>query len=493
MRMPRRHRFRMPAGPGELFHRLPSGRRFRFAQAADGWTCFGHDPVHVVSADPCLVDEEPPEGRSGSGVLLADRLREALPRVPPPRAGSLRFPGGAVGWVTWERGVRAEGLSPRHVEPGRPELWFGVYDTFATWDPDTREVEVVSWGLRPGEGFDPRLALQRAGELEERLRGDPGTPPPDAEPRAIRRVGPPVSPDACTPPSLLPPRLSLDRAAHSVAVNEILEAIRRGDVYQADLTVRFDVPTRDDAATIFDRLLTSNPAPYSALIETDRGSVISSSPERLLAVSDRRLETRPIKGTIPRSADPAEDRALAAELLASAKDRAELLMITDLLRNDLGKVSDYGTVRCPDLRRLESFPHVHHLVSTVEGRLRSGLDVFDAIAAVFPGGSIAGAPKRRAIQLLAELEPSPRGVYTGTVGWIGFDRTADLSVAIRTGILAEGVFSFGAGGGIVADSTPDAEWRELHWKARAILRALGAAEDETVRPGVDELTRGIEA
>ncbi|MBZ0268060.1 anthranilate synthase component I family protein, partial [bacterium] len=182
---------------------------------------------------------------------------------------------------------------------------------------------------------------------------------------------------------------------------------------------------------------------------------------------------RPIKGTAARHADDAEDRRRAGALLASTKDRAELLMITDLLRNDLGKVCAPGSVRVPALRTLESFPHLHHLVSTIRGTLAPSLDVFDALAAVFPCGSITGAPKRRAMEILRDLEPAPRGIYTGAVGWIGFDRSASFRVAIRTGEHRDGVFSFGAGGGIVIDSTADAEWRELLLKTRAFARALG--------------------
>jgi para-aminobenzoate synthetase component 1 len=466
-RLPRRHRFRTRDTPAVLFGRLPRGERFRFATSATSPTRFGAEPVAVVRV--------PAGGRSATSpaaALEADALRALMPRVPPPRGGSIAFPGGAVGWVTWEQGHRVEGLSPRPGDGRHPEVRFGVHDTFASHDPATGEVEVASWGLVPGEGYDPDLALARARALEERLRTPAANERPGGTPAAdggAGGVGPPGS----------VPRRSLEESAHAGAVREILAAIARGDVYQADLTVRFEVETDEPGEAIFERLLAANPAPHSAYVEGDGAAVVSSSPERLLAVRERRVETRPIKGTRARHADPERDRAAGEALLASTKDRAELLMITDLLRNDLGKVCDWGTVRCPRLRDLESFPHVHHLVSTIEGRLRSDVDVFDALAAVFPGGSVAGAPKRRAMELLSDLEPAPRGVYTGTVGWIGFDRSADLAVAIRTGTLADGVFAFGAGGGIVADSTPDAEWRELLLKARAFLRALGADDDAT--------------
>ncbi|MGH2571212.1 MAG: chorismate-binding protein, partial [bacterium] len=187
------------------------------------------------------------------------------------------------------------------------------------------------------------------------------------------------------------------------------------------------------------------------------------------------------KGTSPRDPDPAIDRLLGEELRRSAKDRAELLMITDLVRNDLGKVCVPGSVRVPSLRDLESFPHVHHLVSTVRGRLAPGRDALDALAALFPAGSIVGCPKRRAMEILGGLETAARGVYTGTVGWVGFDRSCAFNVAIRTAWLRDGVFSFGAGGGIVADSDPSREWDELGWKARAIADALRASLEEAPR------------
>jgi para-aminobenzoate synthetase component 1 len=342
-------------------------------------------------------------------------------------------------------------------------------------------VEVVSWGWTPDGAFDGRLALRRAEALEERLRAAADDPDGDGAP-PDRGGAERARPERAVPPA--PPRLSLDRAGHAAAVAAVREAIAQGECYQADLTVRFDVPCALPAADLFERLLAENPAPYSACIETDEGAVVSSSPERLLAVRDRAVATGPIKGTIARpsdpAADPAADRAAAAALLASAKDRAELLMITDLLRNDLGKVCRPGTVRCPRLREVESFAHVHHLVSTVVGELPAGRDALDALVAVFPGGSVAGAPKRRAMEWLARLETAPRGPYTGTVGWTGFDGSAEWNVAIRTGRLADGTLGFGAGGGIVWDSTPDDEWRELHWKARAFLRAVGAAEDAAV-------------
>jgi para-aminobenzoate synthetase component 1 len=435
-----------------LFRRLPRGARFRLGGAAAAPT-FGERPVRVLT------------GEDVAGIPK-DALRAALPRVPDSRRAG--FPGGAVGFVAYERGYDIEAL-PSAPSTATPDLWFGIYDTFATMFPATNEIEVTSWGLVEDGTFDERTALARAEDMEERLHGE--APVPASVPVRANRVG-----------SI---RASLDEAGHARAVAEILEAIRRGDLYQGNLTVRFDVATSVDPVDLFERLLQENPAPHSLFLETDAGTVVSSSPERLLAARGSALQTRPIKGTSPRDSNPARDAALARSLLASEKDRAELLMITDLLRNDLGKVCDPGSVRVPALAEIESFPHLHHLVSTIVGRLAPGLDVFDALEAVFPCGSIAGAPKRRAMEILRALEPAPRGLYTGTVGWVGFDRSADFAVAIRTGFLADGVFSFGSGGGIVADSTASSEWEELLLKARAFALALDA--DLRAATGTSEL------
>ncbi|HET9888581.1 MAG TPA: anthranilate synthase component I family protein [bacterium] len=460
MRIPRRHRFRTHLFGNALFRALPAGERFRFAAGEAAQSVFGADPVAVLSSR----SEDLSAGERNADPLLLQELRALLPRVPDVESGQ-HFSGGAIGFITYERGAMLEDLGPVQLERGGPDLHFAIYDTFATWHPASSEVEVVSWGLTREGFFDETLALRRAGKLEERLRA--AAPDFDFGPRAA---------DVAFDPAAM--RTSLDRAAHARGVESILNSIARGDIYQANLTVRFDVPYSGDPVALFERHLAENPSPHAAYLEADGMTILSSSPERLLWVQGREVETRPIKGTSPRFADPVRDRASAQSLLASEKDQAELLMITDLLRNDLGKVCAYGSVRVPALRALESYAHVHHLVSTIRGTLRPPWDGLDALAAVFPCGSIAGAPKRRAMQILRQLEPAPRDVYTGTIGWVGFDRSSHWSVAIRTGILAQGMLSFGAGGGIVADSNPDAEWNELHWKAKAFTEALHAPSPE---------------
>jgi aminodeoxychorismate synthase component I len=257
----------------------------------------------------------------------------------------------------------------------------------------------------------------------------------------------------------------------------VLEYIAAGDIYQVNLSQRFSAPYGGEAMALYERLRRQSPAPFAAYLDLGEAVVLSASPERFLRVAGRELETRPIKGTRPRGGTPEEDRRLAAELLASPKDRAELVMIVDLERNDLGRVSEYGSVHVPELVRLEAHPTVFHLVATVRGRLRPELSAVDALRACFPGGSITGAPKIRAMQIIEELEPTHRGFYTGAIGYLGWDGCADLNIAIRTIVLIDRHAHFQVGGGIVADSDPCAEYEETLHKGRALMRALGVSQE----------------
>lgn len=252
------------------------------------------------------------------------------------------------------------------------------------------------------------------------------------------------------------------------------EYIAAGDIYQVNLTHTLSSPWRGNAGPLYPRLRSTSPAPFSCFLRLGDTTVLSTSPECFLKVNGRRIVTRPIKGTRPRNADPGEDSAAARELLASAKERAELTMITDLERNDLGQVCKYGTVEVTSLCSLESFAHVHHLVSTVEGELRPGISAWEALRACYPGGSITGAPKKRAREIIAELESSPRGIYTGAIGFFGRDGRAVFNIAIRTLVVRDGVATFGVGAGIVADSDPGAEYEETMQKAAGLFAALGA-------------------
>ncbi|MEO7726326.1 MAG: aminodeoxychorismate synthase component I, partial [Burkholderiales bacterium] len=252
----------------------------------------------------------------------------------------------------------------------------------------------------------------------------------------------------------------------------VLDYIQAGDCYQINLAQRFAAPATGDPWLAYQALRVINPAPYAAYLNTPHGQVLSASPERFLKLERRRVETKPIKGTRPRAGHPRVDAELAAELKASAKDRAENVMIVDLLRNDLSKNCEPGSVRVPRLFDVESFATVHHLVSTVTGTLRQGHDALDLLRGCFPGGSITGAPKLRAMQIIEELEPHRRGVYCGAIGYIGCDGNMDLNIAIRTLVYAGGSVRFWAGGGIVADSRLEDEYQETFDKAAAILKML---------------------
>lgn len=269
-----------------------------------------------------------------------------------------------------------------------------------------------------------------------------------------------------------------DRAAYRRMVLAAKEEIAAGNIYQVNLARRFAVPWRGDPAPLYAALARRSPAPFAALIRQPGRAVLSASPELFFRVSGGAIETRPIKGTRPRGRNPEEDRRLRAELEASPKERAELVMITDLLRNDLGRVCAFGSVRADRIAEVETFAQVHHLVSTVTGRLAPDAGPLGALAALFPGGSITGAPKLRAISVIAALEPFDRGLFTGAVGFVTFSGEAVFSIAIRAAVhtpgpgAAGGLVVYHAGSGIVADSDPDAEFDETEAKAAGFLLAV---------------------
>ncbi len=258
-------------------------------------------------------------------------------------------------------------------------------------------------------------------------------------------------------------------------VERALEYISAGDIYQVNLAHRFSTawPEGADPFAFYLRLREASPAPHAAYLSLDGRTVMSSSPESFLKMSGSGIRTRPIKGTRPRFSDPVADERSLRELITSPKERAELVMITDLLRNDLGMVCEYGSVQVTGLLQPETYGQVHHLVSTVQGTLRPDISHAAALAACFPGGSITGAPKKRAREIIRELEPCARGLYTGAIGFLGANGESHFSIAIRTVTVEEGVASFHAGAGIVADSVPELEWEETLHKAAGILAAAG--------------------
>ena len=387
-----------------------------------------------------------------------DALRAALNsrRLPeearPP--GLPPFICGGIGFLAYELGRAIEKLPGAAVDDlGLPELAFCFFDRVIAADHTTGEKTLIV-AVPAGEDPEPLIA-----ESLSLIRpGAPGSAtggPPQAEPGTQLEF-----------------YSGFTRAEYVEAVRKVKEYILAGDIYQANLSQRFSAPLLEPAWQLYRRLRRLNPAPFSAYLDFGDFAVASSSPERFLKVSGPRVETRPIKGTRPRSADPVEDARLKEELLSSAKDRAELSMIVDLERNDLGRACEYGSVEVEQHAVLESYATVHHLVSTVVGNLHEGRDMIDLLRATFPGGSITGAPKIRSMEIIDELEPTERSVYTGGIGCLGFDGNHDINVAIRTMIISGGRVHFQVGGGIVADSDPEAEYQETLDKGKAMFESI---------------------
>jgi len=365
------------------------------------------------------------------------------------------FPSGAVGYLGYELNSFLERVPPTKPDDvGIPDCWLGLYNSVAVFDHHERRIGVY------GYAFDGICEpLRNVLLLEELIYGARNelnvTEAPSKRPRYVAS--------------------SHSKAEYCSAVKRVIDYIASGDIYQANISQRFSVSVEMSPWEMYLRLRACNPAPYAAFLNIGDAQIVSSSPECFLNYNplDRRVLTRPIKGTRPRGHTPTDDDRLRHELVLSEKDCAENVMIVDLERNDLGRVCEYGSIHVPELFTVESHATVHHLVSTVTGRLRPECSPLDLLTACFPGGSITGAPKIRAMEIINEIEPVRRGVYTGSIGWLGFEGSVNLSIAIRTAVVKNGVCYFHVGGGIVADSNPEMEYSETLDKGRAFLEVLG--------------------
>lgn len=388
---------------------------------------------------------------------LRARLRAyAQPRLP----GEAGFQAGAAGYIAYEAGRLFDRFPTMAPEPGEgPEIDLGFYDLVVAFDVVAERAFIVSTGWPETEpARRARRARERLAEAAERLAA------PEVPLGAAIIAG--------------DWRSNFDAERYKAAVAQVIAYIRAGDIFQANFTQRFEAGIGEavDPLALYDQLRRANPATFAALIANEDRIIASSSPERFVKLVDGEVETRPIKGTVPRSVEPTLDAFRGRELTASEKDRAENVMIVDLLRNDLSRVCRPGTVKVPRLCGLETYANVHHLVSVVTGTLKEGHDGLDLMAASFPGGSITGAPKIRAMEIIHELEQQPRGVYCGSIGYIGFDGTMDFNIAIRTVTVEKGqkgfTASFGVGGGITTLSDPAAEHAESLTKAERLFRAF---------------------
>ncbi|UKV16489.1 aminodeoxychorismate synthase component I [Thalassospiraceae bacterium SW-3-3] len=439
-------------------HFLDSGDRDRFAYVVAS-------PLHKLTAKNGQVNLDGFPVPGDPFAVLADLMArysvEADPKLPP-------FQGGAVGYFGYELAQQLESLplAPKDWL-NMPDMAVGIYDLVIAFDQLDRRMWLISTGIpETSSPAREKRAADRMGLIRKYLRLA----------RPMNEM-----PDAPSVPDIIRWQSNFDRAGYEDAVQTVVDYIHAGDIFQANLSQRFRAEYAHDAIPkrfdLYRRLSLASPAPFGAFLNFGEVAVLSNSPERFLKVTNGHVETRPIKGTRPRGSMPVEDAELAQELMLSAKDRAENIMIVDLLRNDLSKVCKPHTVETPQICMLESYANVHHLVSTVTGALQDGKTAVDLLAACFPGGSITGAPKIRAMEIITELEGSTRGAYCGAIGFIGFDGSMDTNIAIRSICVNKGRMAFNVGGGIVADSIPAAEYNETLVKAAKLFEALGINPD----------------
>ena len=440
-----------------LFERLVGRRGAVFL---NGGMAYGHygrlgrydvlaaDPARVISSRGGVTSVETRDGarERHTGDPL-DVVRAHLWNERVEGGGDCPFQTGAIGYFGYDLGWRFERPPEIAADREQPaEMLLGIYDWAVVVDHKRRETVLIG---RPCEGLGER-------EFAGVLRTLREQPPPRPAAAVCRVTRAPVS--------------NMEQRGYFERFRRIKDYIRAGDCYQVNLAQKFTVGIECDPWHIYRRLHGINPAPFSAYLDFGGLQVISISPERFLRLDANRVETRPVKGTRPRHDDPAADARAIEALRASAKDRAENLMIVDLLRNDIGKTCVPGSVQVSKLFAVESFANVHHMVSTIEGDLAPGMDALHLLKGCFPGGSITGAPKLRAMEIIEELEPDRRGVYCGSIGYLSRHGDADLSIAIRTALHRRGEITFFGGGGIVADSEAEVEYQETLDKVSSMMR-----------------------
>ncbi|MFA1611695.1 anthranilate synthase component I family protein [Halobellus rubicundus] len=492
------------ADPFEAYRRVrgpdTDGVYLETTGGQSGWGYFAVDPIERIQ-----VDEPDGGGSADAGGTEAESDSEtgdasavAIPTPESPTVDAIDglldreqlvrgdcevpYPCGAFGWLSYDVARELEDLPDTTESDGLPRLQLGVFDRVAAWEEPRAEGEPVELRVTacPVVGDDPEAAyeagLADAKDLaESALNGTPA------------EVSPPVDADSAVFES------ECGEAAFADRVRAIKQYVHDGDTFQTNVSHRLVAPAAVHPVEAFDAVRRVNPAPYSGLLEFPGVDLVSASPELLLEVEGDRLVTEPIAGTRPRGDTPEEDTQLEADLTTDEKERAEHAMLVDLERNDLGKVSEYGTVEVAEYRRVDRYSEVMHLVSLVEGRRREDASLADAVAAVFPGGTITGAPKPRTMEIIDEVEQTRRGPYTGSMAVFGFDDRATLNITIRTLVRRGDEYRLRVGAGIVHDSVPEAEYQETLDKARALLNAVDEALGETASFAVGDDERGSEA
>ncbi|MCL4355432.1 MAG: anthranilate synthase component I [Thaumarchaeota archaeon] len=435
--------------PRELFAKFLSRyeNAFLLESASDHsklaeYSFIGFEPSVLVEAKSGALEVIDTKSGSKERTKTADPLKE-LRRIVPPNSvsGLFRFIGGAVGYISYDA-VRYWERIPGGDQALFPDLQFGIYRDGVVYDH-----------VR-GETYYYTLGENRLNEVLATAK------------RAEEGIG--ITASA--------PRLSMSRDEFEDGVLQMKEHISAGDIFQAVLSRRIDIDVKGELSAFYESLSRVNPSPYMYFLKFGDTKIIGSSPEMLARIGDRRVETYPIAGTRPVLADSEENARLAKELVEDPKEKAEHVMLVDLARNDVGKISKYGSVKVPEFMTVERFSHVQHMVSHVVGELQEGLDSYDALRAVFPAGTVSGAPKVRAMEIIEQLESSARGPYAGAVGYFSFNGNADFAITIRTLVSRGRTCSIQAGAGIVADSSPEKEWDETGAKARGLLKALELAE-----------------
>ena len=453
----------------QVFRALACRRHCVFFDSALGDAVLGR--YSFVAADPFEFIETPADGSDALARLAArmDSLRAATaPGLPP-------FQGGAAGLLGYELGRSLETLEPPSVDEfGVPAMAVGLYDVVIALDHQEQRAWIISQGLPE---IEPAARRVRAAARLDEVRSWLAAPAAAAGRSSGRRASlPDVAPEAFAPQFDVPgrPGLTSNFSARDylAAVRRAIDTIYAGDVFQVNLAQRLLFPAEDDSVSLYLRLRERNAAPLAGYFDLGDFQICSASPERFLSVKGDEVEARPIKGTRQRTARPEADLFAGDELRRSEKDRAENVMIVDLLRNDLSRVCQAESVHVAELCSLESYAYVQHLVSVVRGRLRSGATPIDLVRACFPGGSVTGAPKIRAMQIITELERVARGAYCGSLGYFGFDGSCDTSILIRTITAGRGWWQMPVGGGIVAQSSPEREYEETWHKAEGMIRAL---------------------